>query len=122
MKTIEASGRVDTAHRVRAAIGAVFRLAIRTDRATNDPTQALRGTLLPINATPQAAIVDEKAFGALLRVVDEYDGWPTLRAALQIMTLCYPRPIELRKAEWRMSICASACGPFRPLTRCGANI
>ncbi|WP_244648656.1 tyrosine-type recombinase/integrase [Neoaquamicrobium sediminum] len=53
IRHIEASGRVDTAHRVRAAIGSVFRLAIRTDRATVDPTLALRGTLLPINATPK---------------------------------------------------------------------
>lgn len=100
IKHVEASGRLETAHRVRAAIGAVFRYAISTLRAENDPTYSLRGALMPLVYTPQAAIIEPRPFGALLRAVDEYDGWMTLRAALQIMALCFPRPIELRKAEW----------------------
>lgn len=100
VKKIEASGRIETAHRARSGISSVFRLAVSTLRADTDPTFALRGALLPKNSTPQAAITDEKKFGGLLRSVDEFDGWPTLRAALQIMALCFPRPLELRKAEW----------------------
>ncbi len=100
IKKIEASGRVETSHRVRAAIGSVFRFAISTLRAENDPTFALRGALLPINSKPQSAIIEEREFGSLLASIDEYDGWVTLRAALQLMALCYPRPIELRLAEW----------------------
>jgi hypothetical protein len=42
LKKIEASGRRDTAHRLRSVMGAVFRLAVATLRATNDPTYALR--------------------------------------------------------------------------------
>lgn len=101
IKRVEASGRVETSHRVRAAVGSVFRFAISTLRADNDPTYALRGALLPINSKPQAAIIEEGAFGDLLASIDKYDGWVTIRAALQIMALCYPRPIELRLAEWR---------------------
>ncbi len=43
LKRIEASGRRDTAHRLRGTIGAVFRYAIATLRAETDPTYALRG-------------------------------------------------------------------------------
>ncbi|WP_099867233.1 tyrosine-type recombinase/integrase [Pararhizobium haloflavum] len=100
IKAVEASGRIDTAHRTRAAISAVFRLAVATLRADSDPTYALRGALLPNKSTPQAAITDERRFGALLANIEDYDGWPTLRAALKMMALCYPRPVELRKACW----------------------
>jgi integrase len=46
----------------------------------------------------RAAIVDEKAFGTLLAAVDDYDGWPTLRAALQFLALTCVRPGEVRGA------------------------
>jgi integrase len=31
-----------------------------------------------------------------MRSIDEYDGWPTLRAALQLIALTMTRPGELR--------------------------
>ena len=44
--------------------------------------------------------------------IDEYDGWPTVRAALQLIALTMTRPIEIRlmrrseinwpKATWRI--------------------
>jgi hypothetical protein len=48
LKKVEASGRSDTAHRLRSIIGAVFRYAVATLRAENDPTYALRGALLKV--------------------------------------------------------------------------
>jgi integrase len=100
LKKVEARGNRESAHTLRATIGSVYRFAIANLLAEYDPTFALRGSLLPVEEGHQAAITDEKGFGGLLRSVDEFDGWITLRAALQIMAICYPRPIELRKAEW----------------------
>jgi integrase len=112
LKRIEKSGRRETARKVRSAIGSVFRLAITTLRATNDPTSPLRGALLKPNVQHRAAITDEARLGALLVAIDEYDGWPTIRAALQLIVLTMTRPIELRlmrrseiawpKAVWRI--------------------
>ncbi|WP_342394956.1 integrase arm-type DNA-binding domain-containing protein [Rhodoblastus sp.] len=45
LKTVEARGRLETAHRLRSYIGEVFRFAIATNRADNDPTSALKGAL-----------------------------------------------------------------------------
>ncbi|WP_099865676.1 tyrosine-type recombinase/integrase [Pararhizobium haloflavum] len=105
IRHVEASGRIDTAHRVRSAISAVFRMAVSTLRADTDPTFALKGALRSNISTPQAAITDEAKFGGLLRSVDEYDGWVTLRAALQIMALCYPRrPSNFGRRNGRTSI------------------
>jgi integrase len=49
---------------------------------------------------PRAAITDPRKFGALLRAIDGFDGQPTTRAALKLMALLFPRPGELRAAEW----------------------
>ena len=67
-----------------------------TLRATTDPTYALRGALLKVKVTHRAAIIDELQLGALMRSIDEYDGWPTLRAALQLTPATsrdVPRPV-----------------------------
>lgn len=96
LKRIEKSGRRETARKVRSAIGSVFRLAITTLRARNDPTFPLRGALLKPSVQHRAAITDEAKLGALLVAIDEYDGWPTIRAALQLIILTMARPIELR--------------------------
>ena len=55
LKKIEKSGRRETARKVRGAIGSVFRLAITTLRATNDPTFPLRGALLKPNVQHRPA-------------------------------------------------------------------
>ncbi|MES5484563.1 tyrosine-type recombinase/integrase [Bradyrhizobium sp. INPA03-11B] len=96
LKKIEASGRRDTAHRLRSAMGSVFRLAVATLRATNDPTYALRGALLKVKVKHRAAIIDERDLGRFLTSLDEYDGWPILQSALQFLILTMARPGDVR--------------------------
>lgn len=98
LQKIEKSGRRETARRLRGVVGSVFRLAIVTLRAETDPTVALQGALQPPKTDGRAAVTDEKKFGQLLAAVDEYDGWPTLRAALQFLALTCVRPGEVRGA------------------------
>ncbi len=112
LKKIEKSGRRETAKKVRGAIGSIFRLAITTLRATNDPTYPLRGALLKPIVTPRPAITDERALGGLMTAMDDYDGWPTLKAALHFLALTMVRPGEVRfmhrseviwpKSTWRI--------------------
>jgi len=112
LKRIEKSGRRDTAKRLRGVMGSVFRHAVLTLRATTDPTFVLRGALLKPNVKHRAAITDEQQLGALMLSIDEYDGWPTLRAALQLVALTMTRPGDVRgmrrseinfdKAVWRI--------------------
>src|SRR6202795_2739745 len=112
LKRIEKTGRRESARRLRGVIGSVFRHAVVTQRATSDPTFALRGALLRVNVTHRAAITDEHRLGALMCSIDEYDGWPTIRAALQLLALTMTRPGDVRgmrrseinfdKAVWRI--------------------
>jgi integrase len=96
LKRIEKSGRRETATRLRGVMGTVFRYAVVTLRATTDPTFALRGALLPPNVQHRPAITDEKRLGGLMCSIDDYDGWPTLRAALQLLPLTMTRPGDVR--------------------------
>lgn len=100
LKRLESRGRLESARRLRSTIGSVFRYAIATARAENDPTVALRGALVVPKVKHRAAITEPKALGALLRAIDSFDGQPTTRAALQLMSILFPRPGELRAAEW----------------------
>ncbi len=100
LRRVEARGKLETAARLRSAVGEVFRFAIATARASNDPTFALRGALDAPKVRHRAAILDGKALGALLRSIDAFDGQPTTISALKLMALLFPRPGELRMAEW----------------------
>lgn len=101
LKRVEATGRHETAHRVRQAVGGVFRHAILTHRATRDPTADLRGALVPVVEVHHAGLTDPGAVGALLRAIDGYSGQPVTEIALRLAPILFVRPGELRKAEWR---------------------
>jgi integrase len=100
LQRIERSGRRETARRLRRLISTVFRLAVSTLRAKDDPTVLLRGALMAPKLQHRAAITDEKHLGALLAAIEAYDGWPTLRCALQFTALTFARPGEVRGATW----------------------
>ncbi len=100
LRPIEARGRLETAKKLRGAIGQVFRFAVATGRAQGDPTGALRGALASPTVQHRAAIIEPKAFGGLLRAVVGYEGGPETRAALELLALTFVRPGELRAAEW----------------------
>jgi len=100
LRRVERRGRLETARRLRSTIGSVFRYGIATARAENDPTVALRGALVTPKVKHRAAITDRTALGGLLRAVDGFDGQPTTQAALRLMAYLFPRPGELRAAEW----------------------
>lgn len=101
LRVLEDREHYESARRMRSTIGAVFRYAMATARAETDPTIALRDALIRPQPTPRAAITDRKEFGGLLRALDDFTGQPTTRAGLQLLALLFPRPGELRLAEWK---------------------
>lgn len=100
LRKVEARGRLESARRLRSVIGEVFRYAIATARAEHDPTGPLKGALLTPKPKHRAALIDRKALGAMLRAIDGYDGQPATRHALTLLALLFPRPGELRLANW----------------------
>ncbi len=100
LRRVEARGAIETAHRVNAACGQVFRYAIATGRGVRDHAADLRDALTPIQGRHHAAITDPKRVGELLRAIADYKGQPVTRAALSLAPLVFQRPGELRHAEW----------------------
>lgn len=100
LRRIEARGSVETAHRALQNCGQIFRYAIATSRAKEDPTPHLKGALPPVTETHFAAITNPKDIGDLLRAIDGYQGTFVTKCALQLAPLVFVRPGELRAAEW----------------------
>jgi len=101
LRKVESKGNYETAKRLRSTIGQVFRYAIATARAENDPTYGLRGALIAPKVSHMAALTDRKSFGDLIKAIWTYEGGsPSTRAALKLMALLYTRPGELRLALW----------------------
>lgn len=100
LQRAEASGTYETARRMRAVIGQVFRYAIATARADTDPTFGLRGALVTPKVSHRAAVTEQSGFAGLVRAVWSYQGAIETQAALKLLVLLYPRPGELRLASW----------------------
>ncbi|WP_299809714.1 integrase arm-type DNA-binding domain-containing protein [uncultured Roseibium sp.] len=100
LRKVEALGNYETARRLRATVGQVFRYAIATARAENDPTFGLKGALTTPKVVHRAAITDWQRLAGLIRCIWDYEGSYETRAALKLMALLYPRPGELRLADW----------------------
>jgi integrase len=100
LRKVEAKGNYETARRLRAKIGAVFRYAVACGAAEMDPTYALRDALIRPTVTSRAAIIEAKALGDLMRAIDGYRGQAVTRLGLQLLAILEPRPGELRWAKW----------------------
>jgi integrase len=100
LRKVEAKGTYESAHRCRSTMSRVFRYAIASARLDHDPTAALRGALTSPPVTHHSAITDPAKVGELMRAIVGLDGSLVVRSALQLMALCFPRPGELRQAEW----------------------
>jgi integrase len=100
LKKVERLGKRETARRLQSFASQVFRYAVQTARAHQDPAALLRGGLIAPTTKHHAAIVEAAQFGQLLRDIDGYRGYPTTRWAMLLMAHLFQRPGELRQMEW----------------------
>ena len=100
LRKLEATGRYESARRMRSVLSRVFRYAIATARADRDVASDLRGALITPKVQHLAAITTPKEAGALLRAIDGYTGHKITAIALRLSPHLFVRPGELRSAEW----------------------
>ncbi len=100
LKKVELSGRYETAKRLLAFAGRVFRFAVATARAGRNVAADLEGALVSPKVKHHAAIIEPAAVGGLLRAIEGFDGYPTTKWALRLAPHVFVRPGELRMAEW----------------------
>lgn len=99
-RRIEAGAKLETAKRALQNCSRIFRYAIATGRAENNPAEHLRGALPPHREGHLAAITTPKEVGELLRAIDAYSGSTVVRMALKLAPYVFVRPGELRQCEW----------------------
>jgi len=100
LRKVETKGNYETAHRLRARIGSVFRYAVASGVAEADPTYALRDALIRPTRVHRAAITDPEALGQLMREIEHFDGQANTRIGLQLLAILAQRPGEIRNAKW----------------------
>ena len=93
-------GRVQTAHRLVQLTGQVLQYAVIKGILTANVGLGISKALQPIRVTSYPAIVEPKEIGRLLRAIDSYKGYPSIRYFLKILPYIFTRPGELRVAEW----------------------
>ena len=100
LRVVEATGRYESARRMRSVLSRVFRYAIATTRAERDSASDLRGALTVPQAKHLAAITTAHGAGELMRAIEGYTGHAITLFALRLSAHLFVRPGELRQAEW----------------------
>lgn len=101
MRRIEARGVRETTHRVLQRVTEIFRFAVASGTCKRNPAADMVSILAPKPKVKHfAAVTEPKAFGELLRSLDDYSGTFIVKSALKLAPLFGLRPGELRKAKW----------------------
>jgi integrase len=100
LRPIEACGKTDQAHTLLEQAASIFRFAISTGRAVNDPAAALKDALIPHRQKNFPAVTTPEDFAELLRAMDGYQGEYTTKAALEFTLLTFQRSQSIRLASW----------------------
>jgi integrase len=100
LRKVEKRGVIETARRLRQLCGQVFRYAIVTGRAKNDPSADLRGALKSPGQQRGHKAMPLDEVPAFLKALSTYDGDLRTRLALRLMVLTFARTTELRAARW----------------------
>ncbi|MCD7876219.1 MAG: integrase arm-type DNA-binding domain-containing protein [Cloacibacillus porcorum] len=99
-KSLEARGLVETEHRLVGICSQIFRYGIIWQKRTDDPTYSLRGALMSPTVRHFSSIQDKSLLGEFYVAIESCTGSEIIKAALRFLVLNFPRPGELRHAEW----------------------
>lgn len=101
LRRVEARGAVDTAHRIRQRLAAVWAHAIASGHAKVNPAAGLeRAMQAVVRQRHRPAMLDLDAARAMLTRAEAIPAHPVTRLALRLLALTAVRPGELRAAEW----------------------
>ncbi|WAR43741.1 tyrosine-type recombinase/integrase [Methylomonas rapida] len=93
--------KLETAHRVRSDISAVYAYAIAHGFTDYDPAQAVGAQIPAQKVKHNAAITEPKEVGRLLRDIANYQGTFIVQCAFRLSPYLFQRPGEIRQMEWK---------------------
>ncbi|PWD65875.1 tyrosine-type recombinase/integrase [Pectobacterium parmentieri] len=100
LRKLEKRGVLDKLRKIRQACNQVFRYAIVTGRAENNPASELASALPPPKSTHYPHLLPDE-LPDFLRALSTYSGSKITQLATRILMLTGVRTIELRQAEWK---------------------
>ena len=100
LRVLEATGRYESARRMRSVISRIFRYGVATGRAQRDVAADLRGAIIVPKTKHYAAITTPKEAAEIMRAIELCSGHAITRFALRMTPHVFVRPGELRHAEW----------------------
>ena len=98
-REIEKFGHEETARRIKTLIGQIFRFAVASDWAENDPTFALQRALTPRKNKHYATFTTPQDIAILMKAMKAYP-YTLIRCAMLFSVYTAARPGEIRHAEW----------------------
>lgn len=96
---VQDRGAIETAHRLRQRISAVFRFAIAADLAEMDPAAVIGAALKPVRKRKQPALVKLEEARAFLIRFEAEPAHPTTKLASRLLALTAARPGMVQMAE-----------------------
>jgi integrase len=100
LKPLIETGKLDTAHRLRAEISAIFAYAIVHNFTDYDPAQPVAKQIPAQKVKHRAALIDPKLVAQLLRDIGNYQGTFVVQSAFRLSPMLFQRPGEIRKMLW----------------------
>ena len=99
LNKIVARGALDIASRQRQRCDAIFRHAILTERATNNPATQLKGVLKTKKVVHRKAL-ELKDLPIFLKRLEDTKAHPVVKIATKVLIHTFVRTGELRGAKW----------------------
>ena len=99
LQTVQAGGAIETAHRIRQRISAVFRFAMGSGLSEMDPAAAIGSALRPVIRGKQPALLKLDEARAFLRAFEAEPVHITTKLASRLLALTAARPGTIQMAE-----------------------
>ena len=99
IRKVEKRGATETSHRLLQTCSVIFRYAVLTGRIKYNPTQDLKGALVPHKPENHPTIL-AKELPKFFKQLEAVETTVLNKLAIRLLMLCFVRQGELRQAKW----------------------
>jgi integrase len=101
LRRLEARGAIDTAHRIRGRLSAIFAFSIGEGACETNPAEAIRAAMAPLPKLGHRPAVESlEAARDVLMKAESVPAFPATRLAMRFLALTAMRPGEVGGALW----------------------
>lgn len=100
LRLIEKNNAIETAHRVRQRMSAIFDYGIANGLTTSNPAPQLKSLLSPVKKGKQPAITDVSRLRSLINAIENSPANPVTLLAMRFLALTAVRSNEVRAMQW----------------------